>query len=138
MKRWIKIGAGVFCTGLGGLWCLGLFIARVDPPEVSRVNMVIAIAAGILAFGINLLGQAVVSRSEHVQNRKNLVFGVSFAVWLIVSIGLLSWHQMVLHVRKTRAEEAIRRIKQEKLEPTVRGDSETRAADGAASGSTQP
>jgi hypothetical protein len=116
MKKWIKIAGGVLLMGFGGLWCLGLLIARVDPPEVARVNGVIAIAAGILALGVNLFGKGILSNSKREAEWSFRVFGLSFAVWLLVSIGLVSWHQFILHVRKTRAHEAMERIEQQMLE----------------------
>ncbi|NLB56368.1 MAG: hypothetical protein GX811_11510 [Lentisphaerae bacterium] len=103
MKRLLKIGGGTLCLGFGGFLCLALFAIRVDPPQVGRVNTMIAIAAGIVALGVNLIGKAIVAGSANDEKKKVIVFVLSFATWLGISIGLVTWHQVILHIRKTRA-----------------------------------
>ena len=119
MGRGLRYALGVLCISFGGLWCVGLFFSRVDPPEVGSANMAAVIAAGIVAAGINLIGKGIIAGSENEEKRKNIVIGLSFATWLSISVGLAAWRQAILHIRKTRAEEAIKRIQKEQLEQSA-------------------
>jgi hypothetical protein len=113
MPSWVRYPAGLLCLFVGGMWCFGLLLTRVDPPEVPRVNCVIGIAAGILAFGISLIGKALVNDSVKKSRNRDIVFSISLSVWFMASAGLIGWHRYVLHVRQARAEQVIRKMRQE-------------------------
>ena len=44
LGAWRYAIVGIFCLGLGGMRSLGLFAARVDPPEVENANLAAATA----------------------------------------------------------------------------------------------
>ena len=119
MGKRLRLALGILCLSFGGLWCLGLFWSRVDPPEVASANTAAVIAAGIMAAGINLFGKAIVTGSQNQEKNENIVVVLAFATWMGISVGLAAWHQMILHIRMTRAEEAIRRTQKEQLEQSA-------------------
>ena len=117
LGKGLQLTIGVFCFSFGGLWCMGLFLMRVDPPEVAMANAAAVIAAGIVALGIKLIGKAMIAGSTNEGKRKVILLGFVFVVWLGLPLCLAAWHQIILRVRETQAKEMFQRMQKERREP---------------------